>query len=304
MDERQTQIRQGQGLEESRLNREFIDWLQRWSTPFLLVFLAIAATYVIYQRVQQSRIETVNQAFMELEAASGTTSPNPRALEDIARTYRNVRGVPHMANLFAADEYLRASRLGVAPGSQLAPDGTIAAEDVLTEEQQARYLAEAERLYRDVLAATEVDANKAVHALGASYGLAAIAETRGELEQARAHYERIIQLAERTGYQQHASVARQRMENVGRLSERPRLFAAAELPRLPGTPDPAPMGAETFGGEFEGIFQPTIIDLEPGQEIPGVLEVPGGQTPEGGEPAGDQPTGNEPAQPDDPAAPR
>ena len=37
MDERQTQIRQGAGLEESRINTEFLDFLNKWSSPVLIV---------------------------------------------------------------------------------------------------------------------------------------------------------------------------------------------------------------------------------------------------------------------------
>src|SRR5690606_41971572 len=109
MDERQTKIKEGAGLEESRLNTEFIDFLQRWGTPALLVVAVIALGYFGYQRLQMARTEKVNQAFVELEAALSTDNPNPRALEDIAATYSSTRAVPHIASLTAADGYLRAA---------------------------------------------------------------------------------------------------------------------------------------------------------------------------------------------------
>lgn len=301
MDERQTQIREGAGLEESRLNREFIDWLSRWSTPILLVILAIAAGYIVYQRVQQSRLETVNQAFLELGLASSTASPNPRALEDIARTYRNVRGVPHIANLAAADEYLRSVRLGVAPGAQVSPDGAVAEGDVLTDEQRTRYLSEAERLYGDVLGKTEPEPAKAIHAISAAYGLAAISEIRGDFEAARRHYERVIAIAERTGFESQAAVARQRIANMGALAERPRLYAAAELPKLPGS-ESQPATPELPGlNDAGGVFQPPqFFDLQPEQALPGTMDVPGG-TPDPDPENPQDPPAEEPA---DPASPK
>lgn len=279
MEERQTKITEGAGLEESRLNREFIDWLSRWSTPILLLVIVVAGGYILYQRIQQGRLETLNQAFIEFEAAAGTASPNPRALEDIAQTYRGIRSVPHLANLAAADEYLRAARLGAAPGAQIMPDGTIAAADQLTEEQRNRYLADAERLYTSTFQATEADSTKALIAISAAYGIAAVREFQGRIDDARAQYERIAALADRTGYASHITLARQRIENLSRIAERPRLFAAAELPALPTPPQPPPPdpGAfELMPGGSEGVFQGSGFD-------PSSLLFPG-LAPEGGQP--------------------
>jgi hypothetical protein len=277
MDERQQKIREGAGLEESRLNVEFIDWLRRWSTPFLLVVAVVALSYVVYQRVQQSRLETLGTAFVELEAARSTAAPNPRALEDIARAYRNVRGVPYIALLAAGDEYLRSARLGVAPGAEVRPDGTVADGDLMNQDQRDRFLADAERLYREVLQSTQGDTAKAIHAISAAYGLAAVAEMRGDLAAAKAEYERVIALSEAAGYASHVAVAHHRIENLPALSERQRLYAAAELPPLPGAGQaPEPDGA----ANFESIFQQpgsdggfTIEPLAPPQPVE-----PGDQT--------------------------
>jgi tetratricopeptide (TPR) repeat protein len=294
MDERQQQIRQGAGLEESRLNLEFIDWLRRWSTPFLLVIALAALGYVVYQRVQQSREQRIDHAFVELEAAISTAAPNPRALEDIARTYRGIRGVPHVARLAAGDQYLRAARIGLAPGAMLQPDGTVDEADLLNEEQRTRYLSEAERLYRDVLADTQADDTKAIHAMSAAYGLAAIAETRGDLDEARRHYERILSMSELAGYPQHTAVARQRMERLPELAERERLYAAAELPPLPGA-EQAAEGPESPSFNFDSFFAPQFN--EPGGEEETMLFPGGLPSLPSGRPAEPEP---EPASPADP----
>jgi predicted negative regulator of RcsB-dependent stress response len=295
MEERQTKIREGAGLEESRINREFIDWLQRWSTPILLLIAVAALGYLGYQWLQQKRAETVALAFQDLEAAASTTSPNPRALEDVAQTYRGVRAVSHVASLVAADEYLRAARLGIVPGAEVQQDGTYSQEDLLSGEQRNRYLADAERLYTGVLQATHADTTKAIHAISAAYGLAAVAETRGDLETARGHYERTIAISERVGYHAHAAVARQRIDTLSARAERPRLYAAAELPPLPGSPQPqapdAPF-APDIGSMFDNLrfdtFEPLTTPASPTTPTTPTSEPPGEPAP-AGEPPADEP---------------
>jgi len=48
----------------------------------------------------------------------------------------------------------------------------------MTDEQRAATLGDAEKLYQKILDATGSDPKKAVHALSAAYGLAAVAECR------------------------------------------------------------------------------------------------------------------------------
>ncbi|MEM1423311.1 MAG: hypothetical protein AAGH64_04835, partial [Planctomycetota bacterium] len=45
MDDRQQQVKIGAGLEESRINRELIDWLNKWGMRILIVVLLVVAAY-------------------------------------------------------------------------------------------------------------------------------------------------------------------------------------------------------------------------------------------------------------------
>ena len=80
MDDRQTQIRQGEGLSESRVNQDFIDFLNKWSSPVLLVLAVAALTWAGLQWMEKKKIEKVNNAFADLEAATAGNNPSPASL--------------------------------------------------------------------------------------------------------------------------------------------------------------------------------------------------------------------------------
>jgi hypothetical protein len=248
----------------------------------LLLVAVIALGYIGYQRLQQARIDKVNNAFVELEAALSTTNPNPRALEDVASSYRGTRAVPHIASIAAADEYLRAARVGIAPGTQLRPDGSVDSADLLSDEQRTRYLGEAERLYNDVLSATHASPGMEIHAISAAYGLAAVAESRTPpaLDVARGHYERIIAIAERSAYDQHARNARQRIETLAERApaERPRLYAASELPTPPVDPNAPVMPGNQMFELPPGIDLEALFPQQPA-EAPAAEPAEGGELP-------------------------
>jgi hypothetical protein len=256
MDDRTTQIREGAGQVESKLNTEFIDWLRKWHMPILLVVAMIALSYVGYQRWQQMKSAKVARAFSEYWNTS-----SPEALRSVAVTHEGVRAVSELARLGAADTYLKAARTGIKPGAQPGQGGVFAPADVMNESDREAILAEAESLYREVLTTTRDDQPRAIHALNASYGLAAVAESRGDLGAARGHYEEVARLAEWAGYPQHAEIANRRIERLPRLAEAPRLYAQAELPKAPEPPAPDPAAAM-------GLFDPSGIRFDPGVGLP------------------------------------
>lgn len=297
MEDRQTQIREGAGLEESKLNVEFIDWLRRWSTPLLLLVAVAALGYLGYQKWQQMKVAKVNEAFAELNRAVNSRNPNPEALKAIAAQYEGIRAVPTLALLRAADLHLAAARTGVKAAAPVQPDGTVAPEDVLNDEQRSRELAEAERLYRQVLDRNAGSTATALHAIAGAYGLAAVAESRGELDKAREFYERVKSLAEAAGFAEHVKVAQGRIELLPSLTEKPRLYAQAELPKAPEpTPPPLPLGLPGATGETGSPSAGT----PPGET--GATGSTGEPTPPASQTGEPPPTG-QPAEPPAPAAP-
>lgn len=250
------QIKEGAGLEDSKINQEFVEFIRKWSTPVLLIAAAVAVGYFLYNKRVEARQAHVDRAFAQYNESSGTFSPSPDALRRIAEDFDDVKGVSIMARTAAADEYLRAVQRGIRPGSPLnqltgEPENE---EDFLNDEDRDRLLAEAESLYREVWNETEGNAALAIHTLGALYGLAAVAESRLDLDAARNTLDQARALAEDRGFIEHVALASRRIEALPRLA-RVSLPNKADIP-LPPEPEPE----ETEVPETDTTVGPALPD--------------------------------------------
>lgn len=244
MDERHQQIREGAGLEDSRLNTDFIDLMKRWGGHVLMVLAVVALGYWGLDRYRQAKVAKVNNAFYELEAIGD--NPSPESLKSLADTYAGVRAVPELARLKAADGYMRAVRTGFKPGAVFNADGGVDDEnDLVTPDDRAWYLDEAKRLFQLVAEATESVTGRELLAINGLYGLAAAAESLEQFDEAKGYYERLAVVAERASFPTHATVARNRTENMSDLSSVPELYPQDDLPPLPQPPVPEIVQAVT-----------------------------------------------------------
>ncbi|MDX2147850.1 MAG: hypothetical protein SFZ23_10040 [Planctomycetota bacterium] len=310
LDQRQTQIREGAGLEESRLNQDFIDFLRRWSTPLLLVVVLASGGYVLYQRYNASRVAEVNAAFRELEAAgAASASANAEALLRVAEDYKSVPGVGTQARLRAAEVYLRALRTGLKPGAVLKPDGTPESpEELLTAEDRTWYTEQAQGLFKRVADDTYGKSEMVLHRIRALFGLAAVAETMGEFDGAKAFYEDVIATTDQTTFAAQAEVARQRIAELDAIRGEVTLISSAQLPKLPSQIEQeARAAAEAAAAEAAAASQgPLPAPGSPGPPGPEAPAAPGGATPEApapegaGQPAGEQPSTPTPESPANP----
>lgn len=294
MDQRQTQIREGAGLEESRLNVEFIDLLRKWSSPVLMVAAVLAFGYWGWQKYQEVQLNKLNTAFSQLEAAGAGNDPSPDSLKGVASEYGTVRAVGTLARLQAADVYLRAVRLGVKVGAQPQFDASgqaeIKPEDLLTDEDRVRYLGDAESLYQQVVTDTQAKPGmNALHTIDAYYGLAAIAESRGDMAQAKAQYEKVIASAQKAGLEAQAVVAKSRIDGLEALKTVPKVYNAADLPKPPAPPAPVvPEGEAPAPGDGQAPA-PEGGDAPPGDGQPQPQPQPDAPTEPQPEPTPDQP---------------
>ena len=185
MDQRLKEVPQTD-LAEGRLIEEFLDWLKTKGVSWLLVAMVALCAYfgIVRWRTHQSNYEV--EAWDAL-----TTAKTPSALEEIADKYAGVESVPLVARIDAARRYMNAVQ---ADQSLATVEG--APRTALTEEDRTSYLDRADRLYQSVLAADDNSGPKTLFMLMALNGRAAVAESRGNLEDARKFFEQAAARAE------------------------------------------------------------------------------------------------------------
>ncbi|MEQ8770423.1 MAG: hypothetical protein RIB60_07935 [Phycisphaerales bacterium] len=233
MDDRQAQIKEGAGLEENRINQDLVDFLEKWSAPFLFVLALIMAGYWGWGKLEQMREAHVAEAFAAYTSATSGDNPSPDSLKRVADEYADVPGAAAQARLRAARVYLEAVWFGTEPGTELGPGGQLLnEEDALTDDEIDAYLTAADDQYRLVLELVEGDAGMWVLELDALWGRAAVAASRGDVETARSYYQQIeaLETAQARGLQ--ARAAARLAENVDQFVETPYLYGNDELPPI------------------------------------------------------------------------
>jgi hypothetical protein len=288
------QIREGAGLEEARYNVEFIEWLRKWSGPLLVIVAVAAGGYALKQHLDKRKKAGVEAAFADFEAARQGRNPNPDSLVAIADQYPDIGAVAILARLEAGDVYLDSVRRGVKPGATVQPDGTLASiEDELKAPDREQLLAKASEQYQWVVDRAGNDPKLAIHAIGSLYGLAAVAESKGDNDGAKSAYEKVIATAEAAKFERHVALAKERIASLGKLAALDPVPTAASVPApLDTTPKPPPAPApETPANPVEL----TPVTPPAGTLTPGATPVPAPQpTPQ---PA---PAENPPANPGSP----
>jgi len=245
MDERQTQITEGAGLEESRINKEFIDLLQKWSTPVLLLILLIAGAYAgvkWLENRQQTQLDAAFVAFRDAEMEG-----RPEALLDVAREHSGVGSVGIAARLAAADLQLEAYHQRVRPGTQGQSE-----EDRLSEAEAVELLDEAGETYAEVHERASGKDGLELLAISGRWGVAAVELSRGDFDAARAALEDVQSLATEHGYADLADRAARTIESIPALRDQPELVAAAPEPPADQPRRPV-IGAEPPVGPSEGL---------------------------------------------------
>jgi tetratricopeptide (TPR) repeat protein len=234
--ERLSGVHRSEGSTESRVNEEFVDWLKTKGPTYLLIGLAVLAAYLLWVNYSRSQETRQSDAWYNLQQAE--ISGMPSSFESVAEQYGNVDSIAPLARLRAAQKLIEAVQRNVPVGTGIDDDP----DAHLPESERENYLARAERLYREVL---EADRGRGrdltLMAIKALNGVAAVAEARGDIEQAQSYYEQAAQRAERD-YPHLAAQARRRAANadqVGRIAslpttaERDAITAPDETARTP-----------------------------------------------------------------------
>lgn len=257
MDERQAQIKEGAGLEESRVNEELIEFLNKWSFPVLLLIAIVSGGYFFYNQYQVRKIRTKDAAFAQLGNIESSSSPSVFSLTAIADEFDGVGSVAELALLRAAEIHLNAVRSGLDPND---PGVTLSPEDIVFHREQAG------TLYQRIADRVAGDADRGLFAINAAFGLAAVAESAGEFDLATTRYADAASLATKHGYPSLATVAAELGSTVGEARE-VTLYDAEQLPRMPYEPEPLEATTEVIGDTEAGPAAPDGTAETP-DEIP------------------------------------
>lgn len=268
MDKRLDQIKEGAGLEESRINEELVEFLKKHSDKFTLIILLVAVGIVGQKWWHSYQINAENDAWADYTTAAEL---GPQNLIEVANKYDGRVGLRLQALLDAADQYLNFVRLGLAEVAAMdamnRPEvlwqGETAEQDRLTDEQRAEYLAAADELYARVVELAGADPARRLFVIEGLYGRAAVAEEKREFETSAGFYGEVKAQAEGL-YPLHVQLAQQRLETLESLHDVVLPVPAPSQPRLPdlnlpggGTDDAPPLSVfeemlNQPGGEEEG----------------------------------------------------
>jgi hypothetical protein len=216
---------QQQQLTESRLNEDFLHWLKNKGPNYLFVILLGLCGVMGWNWWQAKRAETRTVAWTDL-----TSATLPAALEEVAASYATVDAVGALALLRAADRYMASIQSGARFDRQIAdPDYFV------TPELREQWLAEAERLYGQVISTAQVSGarERVGFVISAHFGKAAVAESRGDLERARAELD-LAAAAANEHWAPLARIARERMASLDQVASSLSFPKRADLPAPAG----------------------------------------------------------------------
>jgi len=193
-------------LTEGRINQDFLDWLRTKGTSWLLVVVVALFVYAIMIRWRNHQENYQTEAWVELGKAS-----LPASYEAVAEKYSDVGAVAYLAKLRAAGKLL----------SAVQAEKTLSADNEnpspLTPEMRTDYLNQADRLFGSVAEANDPDGHLALIIANALNGRAAVAESKGNLDEARQYYNQAAQRVEAT-FPNLAEQSRKRAAKVDQSS--------------------------------------------------------------------------------------
>ncbi|MBL0922209.1 MAG: hypothetical protein IBJ10_08795 [Phycisphaerales bacterium] len=222
MDERQTKIVAGAGLEESRLNTDFIDFLRKWGSHLLLIVAGVAAAYSALMYWERHRARKLDEAYAQLSAAQ--TAGSPDNLLRVAREHAAQGAVRELATIAAGNAFLTSGWSGVAPGGDPS-----SADDRLSDEQRRQNYERAKQLFAEVIGRVGRDQGMTLHLLDAKFGFAAASASLGEAAAAETALKEAASVARERHYPALAKMAEDKIAAMARSQSMPRLYSADEV---------------------------------------------------------------------------
>ena len=226
MDDRLKEV-QTTDLTDSRVNRDFVDWLKTKGMNYLLLLLLALCAFFAWEWYQQKAVLARDQAWTDLNSAT-----SPAAFRGVAETHATVDAVAELAAIRAADTLMESVRTGLLPGLTAEDPGA-----AITPEDRTRMLQEADEFYAEALRISGTRAGFAGKPVGmtALFGRAAVAEADGRPEDARGFLTEVGAMAT-PEYPSLAAQAQARIDNLDLV------LAASALPNQADVHVPADTG--------------------------------------------------------------
>jgi hypothetical protein len=283
MAKQQMQITEGEGLLESRLNQDFIEWLKRWGFWILLVAAIASLSYAGVKELERRQLANLDSAFRAYQAAVDSGSPD--SLLAVASDHSGRGAVAELATMDAADIYLRSARAGVLPG------GTSGVpEDMLDDNGRRDMATRAGGLYEQVLNRTAGNDAQIAMNLGAEWGMAAVDVINRDFDAARQRLQSVASRAEAAGLTKMHTVVLERIAALDELELAAPLPSDSDLPARPQAlqptqaPDPnavpdllqaPPAVDDGSSSEFSPFVDPSLDNLRvPKEEDEGAESEP------------------------------
>ncbi|MCA9281801.1 MAG: hypothetical protein KDA30_07155 [Phycisphaerales bacterium] len=292
MDDRQKGIEIGAGLQESRLNEDFIQFLQKWGPRALYTLAIVVGLWAGYQYYQRWQADKTDQAFQELADARGallgaTFAGSPDALLAIAEKYPTRASIAVQARLDAADIYAVSARRGVFPGGDFNNE-----EDRLSPEEMKSQNERAKGLYEQVISQVGGNERLRTFALDAYEGLFTTELNLGNWPEARSAGAKAMEIAEALKLHGRAEILRTRLDGVDGLGKLAMLPSNDDLPESARMKKPEPITQiPSFPTEDDSAGG---TDGDDTPETDGGAEA-GGETPAAGDGAAEESPSEAPA---------
>ena len=207
-------------LSESQVNEDFVHWLKTKAPNYLLIVMIVIAGMLWWNNYQRGKEQYRAEAWAAFAEAAATGLP--ASLEDVAQSHADVDSLRELGLLSAADAYMNAVLQNTTLGS------TADVTTALSADERSFYLDKADALYSELSPSTMQADSTTIFVVSGLFGRASVAESRGDIDAAKSHYEAIIPIANKE-YPSLASQAQYRIDTLAELAEEISLPTDAEV---------------------------------------------------------------------------
>ncbi len=295
MDDRQQQVKIGAGLEESRINRELIDWLNKWGLRILIVVLFVVAAYQGNQFLTQRAHNARNTAFVDFYQIIDLN--NPGAVLEFGDEHDGEGALWELAYINGGMMLLSEGTRGVSLEAQNVFSPT--PEETLSREDREQRYTKSSEVFGKVIERFENDPAKRLVLLQALSGKASAEMSLGNAAVARGLLERVVEIGNADGFPDLALLAQERLSLWSEFQNAPMIVSRDQV-RSAGSSLP-------FPGDFQrdglGVIRADDPKPDPalGETNVEVITLPDDDNKDDG--SGDEPDAGEPATDPDPATP-